>query len=152
MLDLGVLDDANLGSAENAAIELEALLLDKEDGVIVLVRLRGHKGGLVLIGVELFAGRVEALETVLGEGLHEDVFRHLQAIVEVDEVLSLLRLVGELLGRNVGEGAVEIVDAVHEVLGKLLDGKVAGRFDLALCAVLEVAEVGDCAEAFILCE
>ena len=149
---LGILDDANLGSAEDAAVELEALLLDKEDGVVVLVGLRGHEGGLVLIGVELCAFRVKALETVLGEGLHEDVFSHLQAIVEVDEILSLLRFVGKLLGRYGGKGAVEVVDAVDEVLGELLGGKVASRLDLALCAVLEVAEVGDGAKAFVLCE
>lgn len=55
---LAVLDDADLGSAKDAAVELEALLLDVEDGVVLLVGLRGHEGGLVLVGVELFAIRV----------------------------------------------------------------------------------------------
>ena len=55
---LAVLDDADLCGAKHAAVELEALLLDVEDRVVLLVRLRGHKGGLVLVGVELVAIRV----------------------------------------------------------------------------------------------
>lgn len=150
IIDLGVLDDANLGSAEDAAVELEALLLDKEDEVVVLVGLGSHKGGFVLVGVELFAGGVDALEAVLGEGRHENVLGHLEAVVQVGEVLGLLGLVGEFLGRDGGESAVEVVNALDEVLGELLDGKVARRLDLALGAVLEVAEVGNGAKAFVL--
>lgn len=151
-LHLGVLDDADLGGAQDAAVELEARLLDKEDGVVLLVGLGGHEGGLVLVGVELFALGLEALEAVLGEGLDEDALGHLEALVEVDELLDVVVLLGgvDLVGGDVGEGAVEVIDALDEVLGELLDGKVAGRLDLALGAVLEVAEVGDGAEALVL--
>jgi hypothetical protein len=149
---LFVLDDADLGGAEGAAVELEALLLDHEDGAVLLVGHGGHKGGFMLVGVELFALGVDALEAVLGEGLDELGLGHLEALVQVGEVLQVLRLLGgvELLGGDAGEGVVEDVDALDEVLGEALDGKVAGRLDLALSAVLQVAEVGDGAEALIL--
>ena len=104
----------------------------------------------MLIGVELVANGVEALEAVLGESGHEDGLGHLETLVEVDKVLGGFRLLGELLGRDGGQGAVEVVDAVNEVLCELLDGKVACSLDFALSAVLEIAEVGDGAEAFVL--
>jgi hypothetical protein len=57
---------------------------------------------------------------------------------------------GELLWRNSIQGAVEVVDGLDEVAGESLDGKVFGRGDFALGAVLQVAEVGDGAEVFVL--
>lgn len=52
---LFVLDDTDLGGAQRSAVELEALLLDEEDGVVLLVGLGGHEGGIMLIRIELFA-------------------------------------------------------------------------------------------------
>lgn len=149
---LVVLDNADLGGAQCAAVELEALLLDEEDGVLLLVGLGGHKGGLVLVGVELFAVGVQSLEAVLLEGGHEDVLGHLETLVEIEEVLEVLGAVLglELLGGDHAHGTVEVVHAVDEVLGELLDGKVAGLLDFALSAVLEVAEVGDGTQALVL--
>jgi hypothetical protein len=144
---LFVLDNANLGGAQNSAIELEALLLNMEDGVILLIGLGRHEGRLVLIGVELIPVRLEALETMLGEGLDEDGLCHLDTLMQVVEVLVVA---GELLGGDRGQSAVEVVHTVDEVLCELLDGKVASALDFALGAVLKVAEVGDCAKAFIL--
>src|SRR5262245_6977950 len=68
---LFVLDDTDLGGAQHPTVELEALLLDVEDGVVLLVGLRRHEGSLVLVGVKLDTAGVETLEAVLGEGLHE---------------------------------------------------------------------------------
>lgn len=147
---LSVLNNADLGSAKNTAVELEALLLYKEDGVVLLFGLRSHESRLVFIGVELVANGIHALETVLGESGHEDGLGHLEALVEVDEVLGGFRLLSKLFGGDGGQGAVEVVDALNEVLCELLDGKVARSLDLALSAVLKVAEVGDGAEAFVL--
>ena len=62
--------------------------------------------------------------------------------MEVEQVLVLR---GELVGRYVEEGAVEVVDAVEEVFGEALQGEVAGGGDLALRLVLQVAVVGYCA-------
>ena len=56
----------------------------------------------------------------------------------------------DLFGRDKGEGAVEVVDGFDEVFGEFGDGEVFGGLDVAFCAVLEVAEVGDRAEVFIL--
>lgn len=149
---LFVLDNADLGGAEHPAVELEALLLGVEDGVVLLVRLRRHESGLVLVGVELLAGGVEPLEAVLLEGVEEDGLGHLEALVQVGQVLVLVRRPGRLelvLGHH-GERPVQVVHAVDEVLGEALDGELARVLDLALGAVLEVAEVGDGAEAFVL--
>ena len=151
---LFVLDDADLGRPKHAAVELEALLLDIEDGVILLSLLRAHEGGLVLVRVELLAGGVETLQAVLLEGVHEDVLGHLEALVQLNDVLELIVLLGRLkplLGDH-GESAVEVVDALDQVLGEALDGELAGVLDLALGPVLEVAEVCDGAQAFVLDE
>lgn len=126
-------------------------MLGEEDNVVLLVGLGSHESSLVLVGVELFAGRVDALKAVLGKSLDEDGLGHLEAFVEVEQVLvALVLLDAELLGRDGGQGSVEVIDAVDEVLGELLNGKVAGGLDVALGAVLEVAEVGDGAKALVL--
>lgn len=44
----------------------------------------------------------------------------------------------------------EVVDAGEEVAGKLLQGEVPRGLDFALCAVLEIAVVGDGAEVLVL--
>lgn len=149
---LSVLDNADLGGAQHTTVELEPLLLDVEDGVVLLVGLGCHEGGVVLVGVELLALGVDALDAVLLEGGHEDVVGHLETLVQVNEVLEVARLLGgvDLLLGHHGERAVQVVDAVDEVLCELLEGEVAGLLDLALCAVLEVAEVGDGAQALVL--
>lgn len=107
----------------------------------------------MLVGVELDAIRLQSLQAVLGKCLDEDALGHLEALVQVGELLEILVLVLglELVCGDGRQGAVEVVDAVDEVLGELLDGKVAGGLDLTCRAVLEVAEVGDGAKAFVLC-
>jgi hypothetical protein len=72
--------------------------------------------------------------------------------VEVCELLEVLVLLldGQLLLRDGAEGAVEVVDGLDEVLCEGGDGELTGLLDLALCAVLEVAEVGDGAKALVL--
>jgi hypothetical protein len=155
---LFVLDDADLGGPQDTAVEAEALLLRVENSVVLLVGHGGHKGGLVFVGVELVAVRVEALEAVLLERLHQHILRHLDAVEQVEKVRvgslgAVLALAGGLGPRGLGDhgqGAVQVVDAVDEVLGKAGNGKVAYRLDLALCAFLQVAEVGDGTEEFIL--
>jgi hypothetical protein len=103
----------------------------------------------VLVGVELLAldGGVESLHAVLLERLHENGLGHHQTIVEVVKIL----VAGlQLLSGHVGEGAVEVVNAVHKVFGEALDGEVLGSLHLALGLVLQVAEVGDAVLEFVL--
>jgi hypothetical protein len=147
--DLCVLDNADLGCPQHAAVELETLGLSEEDGAVLLVGLRRHKGRLVLVGVELLAlnGRVEPLHAVSLESLHEHSLGHCEAIVEVVEVL-VARL--ELVGGNIGERAVEVVHAVHEILGETLNREVLRCLHFALGLVLEVAEVGDAVLELVL--
>jgi hypothetical protein len=149
---LFVLDDTDLGGAQHPTIELEALLLNKEDGSVLLIRLGSHESSLLLVGVELLALRVKTLETVLLKGVHEDVLGHLKTFVQVGEILKVLRSVlgVELLLRNHSKGAVEVVDAVDKVLGELLNSEILGRLDLTGSALLKVAEVGDSAQALVL--
>lgn len=57
---------------------------------------------------------------------------------------------GEGVGGDVREGAVEVVDGLEEVLCELLDGEVGGGLLVAGGAVLEGAELGDCADVLVL--
>jgi hypothetical protein len=91
---------------------------------------------------------------MLLQRLHHYPLRHLQPIVQILQILNLVADFrfrdGEFLGGDGEEGAVEVVDAVDEVFGEAGDGEVAGGADVAFGAVLEVAEVGDGAEVFVL--
>lgn len=159
---LFVVHDTDLGGPQHASVKAEALLLRVEHGIVLLVGHGRHKRRLVLVGVELVAGRVEAFEAVLLERLHQHGLGHLEAVDEVDKVLvgglSSTRCIGASFGgrlferllRHHGQRAVQVVDAVDKVLGELGNGKVAGRLDLALGALLQVAEVGDRPEVFVL--
>jgi len=60
--------------------------------------------------------------------------------VQGDEVciiaLQFLRTYG-------AECTVEVIDRFYEIAGEALDGEVFCGLNLAFCAVLQVAEVGD---------
>lgn len=105
----------------------------------VLLILHGRlEDGLMLVGIELLpllAG-VKSLEPVLLQRLQENVFRHLQAGVQIDQVLVLGH---ELVGRHIDQRAVEVVDRVQQVFGEALKGKVSGGLDLAFGLFLQVA-------------
>lgn len=139
---LSVLDNADLGGPQGAAVQEEAFLLGEEDRAVLLSWLGSHENSLMDIGVELLAGLggIEALEAVLLQRVDEDAISHLDALVQGDQILVVAL---ELLGGNGGEGAVEVVDRLDEIAGEALDGKVLGGLCLARCALLEVAEVGD---------
>lgn len=105
----------------------------------VLLILHGRlEDSLMLVGIKLLpllAG-IESLQPVLLQRLHENVFRHLQARVQINQVLILGN---ELVGRDVDQCAIEIVDRVQQVFGEALEGKVFGGLDLAFGLFLEVA-------------
>lgn len=147
-----ILHDADLCSAQDAAVELKALLLNVADGIILLVGHGRHEDSLMLIRIKLATHRINLLKTMLFERLLKNSLRHLEPLVQIGEVLQILRLVGgvELRLRDGGERAVEVVNAIDEVLCEAGDCEVARCFHLAGCSVLEVAEVGYGAEAFIL--
>ena len=146
---LSVLHNADLGGPQDAAVQVEALLLGEEDGAVLLARLRSHEDSLVNVGVELVAGLggIEALQAVLLQRADQDAVGHLDTLVQRAEVLVVAL---ELLGGDSGEGAVEVVDGLDEVAGEALDGKVLGGLGLARGALLQVAEVGDGAEVLVL--
>lgn len=103
----------------------------------------------MFVGVELLAldGWVESLHAVPLECLHEDGLGHCETVVQVVEVLVASL---ELFGGDVGKSAVEVVNAVHEVLSETLDGEVLCCLHLALGLILKVAEVGDAVLEFVL--
>lgn len=124
---------------------------------VLQVRCRGHEGGLVQVGVELLGlaidllAGVEALQTVLLERAHESLLGHLETVDKVEEFLVLFVALGtELLLGHRQQRAVKIVNALQQVLGEALDGKVASTVHVALGALLQVAELGDGAEVFVL--
>lgn len=119
-----------------------------ENGAILLIRLGRHENRLMGIGIELLKldRGIEALEAVLLQRAHQDGLGHLDAVVQGDEVV----VAGKALAGDGRQGAVEVVDAIDQVRGELLQGEVLGCLDLALGALLEVAEVGNGAEIFVL--
>lgn len=151
--DLGVLDDTDLGGAHGAAVELPSLALGVHNGVILLSWAWCHEHGLVLVGVKLIEQFwIDSLQSMLLQRGHEDTLSHLQALIQVDEILNVLLvlLLGELLVWDHAERAVEIVHGFDEVLGEFLECEVLCGLDFALGALLEVAEVGDGAHILVL--
>lgn len=109
-----------------------------EHSVVRLVWLWCHECRLVLVGIELLAldAGIEFLHSMLLQCGHQDALGHGQAAVQVDQILVIGR---ELLLGNGVKGAIEVVDALKEVLGEALQREVAGSLDLALCLLLKVA-------------
>lgn len=149
IVHLGVLDNANLGRSQCPSVELETLLLSVEASTVLLVGLRRLENGLVNVGVELLCGfaGVESLQAVLLKRVDEDGVGHLDTVVESNEV-AVVAL--ELLFRDSTQGAVKVVNRFYKVASEALDGEVFCGLDLTCCAFLEVAEVGDRAEVFVL--
>lgn len=142
---------------QNATIKTEALALDVHNITVLETSSGGHKGSLVQVRVELLGlainllAGIEALETVLLEGVEEDLLGHVKTSDEIEEVLVIFSLSsGELVRGHGQQRAVEVVNAVEEVLGETLDGELAGSVHVALVALNEVAGFGDRAEPFVL--
>lgn len=53
VIDLVVLDNADLGSSQDTSVQPEALALSVHDITVLLAFSLGHEGSLVHIGVEL---------------------------------------------------------------------------------------------------
>ena len=103
----------------------------------------------IWIELLLLLARIEPFQPMFLERLQQYRLRHLQAIVQAHEVFIAI-FFADFVCRDCSECSVEIVDRFEEVFGELGDGEVAGGGDVAFCALLEVAEVGDGAEIFVL--
>lgn len=146
---LRVLHNANLRRPQHPSIQLEALLLGMEAASIFLIRLGRLEDRLMHIRVEFLSrlAGVESLESMLLQRVDQDAVCHLDSIMQCDEV-AVIGL--ELFGSDGAEGAIQIVDRLDEVSREALDSKIFCGLGFALCAFLEVAEVGDGAEVFVL--
>lgn len=138
---------------QSPSIEREALALRHENSAILLALHLRHERRLMHLRIELDRialgirhRGIEALKTMLLQRVHQDGLGHLQTRVQLVEIF----LGRELLSGNGGESAVEVVDGLGEIGSEALDSEGAGTVDVALCALLEVAEVGDGAEVAIL--
>lgn len=136
------LDNTDLGGSQNSVVEGETSLLDKEDGAGLLVGLGGLEDSLMHVGVKDLADRLELLHAVLAQSLLEDVLGHLDAVVEVHDLLVVLSVVSDLLGDN-AQSSVKVVDGVEQVLGELGQRKVVGLLDFPLGGLLQMSEVRD---------
>ena len=142
---------------ENPSIQAEALALSIHHITVLHLGLGSHEGGLVQVGVKLLGlvldlgAGIEALQTVLLQGVHEDVLSHLQTSDEVVQGSVLVSPGSTDLVRGHGQQrAVKVVNALQKVLGEALDGEVTGTVHVALGALLQVTEVGNGAEVFVL--
>lgn len=121
--NLGVLDNTDLSSAHSAAVQSPSLALGVHNSVILLANHWGHEHSLMLVWIELLVHLwVDALQSVLLEGVHEDTLGHSQALVKRDEILDVLVLLDwvEFLLWHDGESAVKVIDGLDEVLGEFL--------------------------------
>jgi hypothetical protein len=146
---LCVLNNAHLRRPQHPSIKLKSLLLRMKASPIHLIRLRRLEYRLMDIRIKLLAlnTRVEAFKSVLLQSVDQDGVGHLDAVVQGNQVCVVAL---ELFGGDGAQRAVEVVDGLDEVPGEALDGEVFCGLGFALCAFLEVAEVGDGAEVFVL--
>ena len=99
------------------------------------------------------AGRLSLRTRSLGirDGSPEDLLLRFALGHVAGDSENEVGVVGRELGRvDGGQRAVEVVDRLDEVAGEALQREVFGGLDLALCALLQVAVVGDGAEVFVL--
>lgn len=141
----------------NTTVQTETLALGVHHITILHVGEGSHESGLVQVGVELLGlalyllAGVEALQTVLLEGVHKGPLGHLEAVDQVEQFLVVIGAFGTKLLRGHGQQrAVEVVNALQQVLGETLNGKVTSSVHVTLGALLQVTEIGDRAEIFVL--
>ena len=144
--------------SQGSSVKGESFGLGVHDIAVLHVLGLGHEGSFMQVGVELLGlalggllRRIESLHTVLLERVHEDVLGHLQTS---DEFHQFLVFPGcrttELIRWHREEGAVKVVNAFEQVNGEFLNGKVTSAFHVALSALLEVQEVRNGTNIFVL--
>lgn len=142
---------------ENTAVKAETLALDVHNVAVFVVGGGSHESGFHEVGVELLGlalnelAGVEALEAVLLKGAQHDALGHLETLDELVQRLVLLGLGSRklVLGHS-QERAVEVVDAVQEILGETLDGELASSVHVTLVALDLVAGLGDLTKVLVL--
>mmetsp|Transcript_1086 Transcript_1086/g.3170 ORF Transcript_1086/g.3170 Transcript_1086/m.3170 type:complete len:237 (+) Transcript_1086:1178-1888(+) len=138
---LCLLDDADFRGSQHTAVEHESDLHDLPHGAWLLFRIRILEQRLVLGGIEDVAGFLAKLgQTILSERLEETVLRHFDAFVERGQHGMVLGILAQFFRHGI-QGARQVVGDIEQGLGKFLNGKVAGRLDIAL---------GDAADVFLL--
>lgn len=139
---------------DDPAVKDESLLLGHKNSPVLLIRLRRHEHGLMPIRIELLLlnMRLRALQPMLLQCAQKNLFGHLQPTVQIRELRIRRRAVldGDLLRGHVFQRSVQIVDRFDEVACEARDGEIFGLSDLPLCTLLEITEISDRAEVFVL--
>lgn len=127
----------------NPPIQYKTLLLRHENLTILLtlhLRLERRLVQIRIKHVPSLSG-IKSLQPMLLQRLHQYGVRHLQSLVQIDQVLVAVRL-ANLLSRDSTKCAIQVVNAFDEITGEPGDGESFCGVDFAFGAVLEVAEVG----------
>lgn len=102
---------------EHATVQDESLGLRINDVAVFQALSLGHKGGFMAVGVELLPlpilgelRRIESLQTVLLQGVHDNSLSHLEAMVEVVKILIGFGLFGDLIRRHRAKSPVKVVN------------------------------------------
>ena len=127
---LFALGDHDQGRAQHAVRDHVALLQHGDHGVGFLVGI-DHADGLVLVRVELLAGRIDFVQGVFLEGGNQLLEGQLDAGLE-----ALHRLFRH------GQGGFQAVLDGQQFAGKLLDGKLVGLGNIFLGAAADVFAFG----------
>ena len=144
--------------SQGSSVKGESLSLGVHDIAVLHVLGLGHEGSFMQVGVELLGlalggllRGIESLDTMLFERVHENILGHLQTSDQFHQFLvSLRRGTTELIRWHGEEGAIKVVNAFEKVHGEFLNSKVTSDFHVTLSALLEVKEVRNGTNIFVL--
>ena len=136
------LADHHHGGAQQTAIEQVALLEHLEHAVRLDLGALLHGHGLVVLGVERLAVRVDWLEVVALEGVVEHLQSQLDAFAH--------RLDGLVVSTGQLQATLKAVDHRQQVASELLQGELVGLLDVLLGTTTDVLQLGSSAQGLIL--
>ncbi|GAO47958.1 hypothetical protein G7K_2152-t1 [Saitoella complicata NRRL Y-17804] len=133
-----------------ASVQGEPLRLTVEHSPRLLSRHRNLKQRLMHIRIKLLLQPIKPNQAMPLQRPHHNLLGHLQPRIQIHQLLVACGI-GTVLDGNGVERALKVIDGFDEVFCEFLDGEVFCGFHVAGCSVLEVTEIGDGAEKFVLC-
>ncbi len=138
----GGLADHDHGRAQQASIELIALLENLQDTVGLDIRAFLHRHGLVMLGAEWLAVRVDGFQVVALEG----VLKHLQGQLHA----FAHRTNAFVVGAGQLDTALEAVEHGQQVAGELLEGELVRLFHILIGTTTNILQVGRYTQRLVL--